>query len=81
VPGGTVSSVWLTVVYLPYLPLGLILAPSLQAERRTHLRLFTAPNVPLTTWLMRLSWAVGSYRRHLRALCEDEAYLRELHAA
>ncbi len=44
--GGTVSFVWLTVVYLT---LGLILAPSSQAEPLTRLGLFTALNAPFTT--------------------------------
>jgi hypothetical protein len=39
-------------------------------------RLFTALDVPLTTWLRYPSWAVDSYRRHIEALREHAADLR-----
>jgi hypothetical protein len=41
-------------------------------------RIFTALNVPLTTWLLHPTWAVDSYRRHLKDLREHEDDLREL---
>jgi hypothetical protein len=39
-------------------------------------RIFTALNIPLTTWLGRPTWAVDSYRRHLQALREHEDDLK-----
>jgi hypothetical protein len=43
-----------------------------------YLRIFTALNIPLTTWLGHPTWAVDSYRRHLQALREHEEDLRAL---
>lgn len=39
-------------------------------------RRFTAGNVPLTTWLAHPARAVDSYQRHLRALRENDDWLR-----
>ena len=39
-------------------------------------RLFTASCIPLTTWLRHPAWGLDSYRRHLEALRENEAFTR-----
>jgi len=42
-------------------------------DPRRYPRLFTASNVPLTTWLRHPAGGLASYRRHLWALREYEA--------
>jgi hypothetical protein len=68
VPGGTVSSVWLIVVYLTLGVLG---------TWDRLLKIFGW----LAHAARAVRWAVGCFRRHLGALRENEAYLHELHAA
>jgi hypothetical protein len=41
-----------------------------------HPRLFALSFVPWTTWLAHPSWGLASYRRHVKALLEDDTWRR-----
>jgi hypothetical protein len=88
VPVGTVRGIW-QLVTCPD-PISIQLAESIDGwgcvlgyrlhlgdDPFAHPRLFTALNVPLTTWLRHPARAMDSYRRHFRALQESGDALRQ----